>query len=274
MAYARRHHRSGFTLVELAIVLVIMGLIVGGVLVGRDLVRAAELRSVVNEYNQYRVAVNTFREKYRGLPGDLTNATDYWGTDPGGCPSTPTNTVAKTTTCNGNGDGIIGSFAALALPDTVPFREIWRAWQQLANAGLVAGSFTGATGADGAWSLQYMVIGQNVPASRLNSAGWTFYPCDSCDIIGPTVYFPSNHRTQLRIGAIGLESTAHLIGADIFTGPEALALDTKIDDGKPAYGTIITYKSAGTCISSNTASAATYVTTDDTIRCHLYFMVN
>src|SRR3954468_21990802 len=61
----------GFTLIELSIVLVIIGLIVGGVLVGQDLIRAAEIRATVGQYEKYNTAINTFRSKYNGLPGDI-----------------------------------------------------------------------------------------------------------------------------------------------------------------------------------------------------------
>ena len=61
---------KGFTLIELSIVLVIIGLIVGGVLVGQDLIKAAEIRATVSQVEGYNSAVNTFRLKYNGLPGD------------------------------------------------------------------------------------------------------------------------------------------------------------------------------------------------------------
>src|ERR1700746_416796 len=64
----------GFTLIELSIVLVIIGLIVGGVLVGQDLIRAAEVRATISQIEKYNTAVNTFRGKYNALPGDLNAA--------------------------------------------------------------------------------------------------------------------------------------------------------------------------------------------------------
>ena len=62
---------EGFTLVELSIVLVIIGLIVGGVLVGQDLIAAARIRSQLSQIDKYNIAVNTFRLKYNVLPGDM-----------------------------------------------------------------------------------------------------------------------------------------------------------------------------------------------------------
>jgi prepilin-type N-terminal cleavage/methylation domain-containing protein len=62
---------SGFTLIELSIVLVIIGLIIGGGLVGRDLLNAATIRAQLSQIEKYNTAVNTFRGKYGYLPGDI-----------------------------------------------------------------------------------------------------------------------------------------------------------------------------------------------------------
>ena len=68
---ARRHNKSGFTLIELSIVLVIIGLIVGGILVGQDLIKSAEMRNLASQLRQYQVATSTFRGKYNEIPGDM-----------------------------------------------------------------------------------------------------------------------------------------------------------------------------------------------------------
>lgn len=85
-----RKHSLGFTLIELSVVLVIIGLIVGGVLVGRDLIAAAEVRQAGSTIEKLDTAVNTFRSKYNCLPGDCLNATNLFAG-----------------TVNGNGDGQI-----------------------------------------------------------------------------------------------------------------------------------------------------------------------
>jgi prepilin-type N-terminal cleavage/methylation domain-containing protein len=65
-----KNRNSGFTLIELSIVLVIIGLVIGGVLVGRDLIDTAANRAAIAQIEQYRAATQAFRVKYGGLPGD------------------------------------------------------------------------------------------------------------------------------------------------------------------------------------------------------------
>lgn len=86
MRYVSGYHPlriQGFTLVELSIVLVVIGLLVGGVLAGRDLIRAAEIKSVISDLDKIQTAVNVFYNKYHCLPGDCANATDYGFTNSG-----------------------------------------------------------------------------------------------------------------------------------------------------------------------------------------------
>jgi prepilin-type N-terminal cleavage/methylation domain-containing protein len=69
--------QAGFTLVELAIVIVLIGLIVAGILFGQDMVKAAELRAAVGQFEKLDTVVNVFRGKYNGIPGDVQNPANY-----------------------------------------------------------------------------------------------------------------------------------------------------------------------------------------------------
>ena len=67
--------KRGFTLIEMSIVLVIIGLIIGGILKGQEVIAGARTKAVVNVINATRSAANTYHERYRALPGDDQNAT-------------------------------------------------------------------------------------------------------------------------------------------------------------------------------------------------------
>ncbi|MFO0388554.1 MAG: type II secretion system protein [Alphaproteobacteria bacterium] len=73
----KNSRQQGFTLIELSIVLVIIGLVTAGVLVGKDLINQAELRSIITDVEKYNTAVNTFKVKYCCLAGDCPFATDF-----------------------------------------------------------------------------------------------------------------------------------------------------------------------------------------------------
>src|SRR5579872_3494939 len=94
-------NQKGFTLIELSIVLVTAALIIGGVLIAQSLIHNAELQSVISDIKRFQNAVVLFKEKYKYLPGDMPNATNFWGSDTS-CPNTPYTATPHTATCNGN----------------------------------------------------------------------------------------------------------------------------------------------------------------------------
>ena len=96
----------GFTLLELSIVLVIIGLIIGGITVGQDLIRSAELQRLTADINKYKVALNAFKLKYNQLPGDMKNATSYWPTE---CLDVGSNACDNAEILPSNFSGVSGS---------------------------------------------------------------------------------------------------------------------------------------------------------------------
>ena len=66
--------QTGFTLVEIAIVLVIIGLLLGGILKGQEMITQAKIKNVVNDFNGITAAVNSYQDRYRALPGDDLSA--------------------------------------------------------------------------------------------------------------------------------------------------------------------------------------------------------
>ena len=120
-------YRGGFTLIELSIVLVTIGLIIGGVLVGRDLIQTSRYRATVKEIEQFNSAVNAFKLKYNCLPGDFANATEL-----GFVYSSLCGPGSNGTAPNGNGDGIIDLDANAWISENCYFFDL------LSQAGLIA----------------------------------------------------------------------------------------------------------------------------------------
>lgn len=180
--------KQGFTLVELSIVLVILGLLVGGVLAGQSLIRSAELRAIIREKDQYVVALNAFKEKYMAIPGDMANAYAFWGATCG------TNTTAIATGCNGDGDGII----QYATSENV------KAWEHLSRAGLIEGSFDGTGSIP---SAAVALAANNTPQSKFSQGYWNIAdePCESCGMGSPD-YSPSGGSSHLLLAVGSLKS--------------------------------------------------------------------
>lgn len=105
---------KGFTLIEISIVVIVVGLLVAGVLGGQEVIKAMKINATISQMNEITAAANSFKSKYDSLPGDMPDATDYWGATGTGMAVGPSsdqsciysNNQAKTT-CNGDGDGLI-----------------------------------------------------------------------------------------------------------------------------------------------------------------------
>ncbi len=72
-----RHYGKGFTLVEIAIVLVIIGLLLGGILKGQELINNAKVRAIADRQNSLKVAWFSFLDRFSALPGDYVQADVY-----------------------------------------------------------------------------------------------------------------------------------------------------------------------------------------------------
>lgn len=118
--------QKGFTLVELAIVLVIIGIILGAVLKGQELIKNAKYKRLYNEYREVVAATYTYYDKYQRYPGDDNTATARWaGTLDGGAQGW----IDGTQYCNGS-----------------EVTESCVAWQHLRLAGIISGATDAANG--------------------------------------------------------------------------------------------------------------------------------
>ena len=118
--------QSGFTLIEIAIVLVIIGLLLGGVLKGQELITGARVRNLIQQQDGVKAAYFGFLDRFRALPGDYQTAS----------------TTISGVTTNGDGDGLIETPATGT-------NEAVLVWNHLSRSGFINGSYTyNATPAD------------------------------------------------------------------------------------------------------------------------------
>ena len=131
---------QGFTLVELAIVLVIIGLIIGGILKGQELIASARMKSTLTDVDAIRAASATFQDKYGGLPGDYFEGQAQLGT-PNGITWTAPACDGANQRCDGDGliegNGITNEtllfWQHLALGNLIS-AQLWKAFRRATPA--------------------------------------------------------------------------------------------------------------------------------------------
>lgn len=285
-----RDKKKAFTLIELTVVLTVIGLIVGAILVGHSLIRNAELLSVVTDADRFGRAAKLFRDKYKYLPGDFPNAESLWGADTGcAAASGPGDSdqganERKKPTCNGNGDGFIGGYNQSAFPTAATIgslgpwnREPHRGWQQLANAGFIEGSYSGVV-------KKFYVPGLSVPLSQFSdTSGFNmFYAYQisntnrAPDGVVWNELFPGGYGHVVEFGIGKNVKMGSPFDGAVLTAAEAASMDSKVDDGSPAKGRVVTYTPANAnspnCVTSADPATAAYAVTVEGPACAMIFV--
>jgi hypothetical protein len=269
---------QGFSLLEGAIVIAVIGVLIGGIVAGHSLMRAAELRSIATDAKRYMAAVVAFKDKYRGLPGDITNATAFWGAanaNPNTCWITNSLKLSDPKrTCNGNGDKRLALFNRITLgPPVIIGAESARFWQQLTNAGLIAGRFPGVYtegGASGPNVWFNPIPGVDVPASPVDSVGFFVGYVGTLSAFsgwfdgeyGNILWFARRYTSQA------------CFGREVLTSAEASSIDEKFDDGKPGLGNVRAFASTtacAPCVTTTDAATAKYNPASEELSCVLMF---
>jgi len=210
-----KRNQAGFTLIEIAIVLVIIGLLLGGVLKGQELINSAKVKNLSADFKNTPVFIYGYQDKFKSLPGDDANVATHVT---GGTACTP----AAAGLC-APGNGIIdGAWNATAITS-----ESFVFWQHVRLAGLAPGPTDTA-------SADYL---------PKNTVGGT---------IGVT-----NAANTAITGVKG----SYIICSDSIAGKFAKQMDTTLDDGNTAAGSL-QVTTAGTATGGTAVATASIV--DDT----------
>ena len=189
----------GFTLVEIAIVLVIIGLLLGGILKGQEMITQAKIKNIVNDFNGITAAMNSYQDRYRALPGDDLNAGTRW-----------TNAGGVGTVYAGDGNGQFTAAGATEVYNNIPAAaataatpEVNKFWWHLRLAGFVSGSTLAAS-----------ISSITPPSNAVNGIM-------GVQTGGPAGFFTSN-----------------MICSSNLPDKIAGAVDTQMDDGTAASGQV------------------------------------
>lgn len=162
--------QQGFTLVEIAIVMVIIGLLLGGALKGQEMITNAKLKRVKAEYDQYVAAFFTYQDIYRAIPGDNPNAASHGGVSATG---------------QWAGSGRISNTWDDPCDTDDSTRESCLFWDHLRSAGLIpgAGAKQPASTFGGRVGVQYALESQKVAFSEIHMICFGSIPEESARIL-------------------------------------------------------------------------------------------
>lgn len=223
--------RIGFTLIELSIVIVIIGLIIGSVLVGRDLIAAAEVRATVSQIEKYNTAVHTFRLKYGYLPGDIPNPT-----------ATGFGFLSRGSNAGmGDGNGMLeGTDNGGANRNCGPFivsNENLMVWVDLSTANLIDGKFNTAI-ATSRPTLTSATVPDYLPAAKIGKGSYIYTMAGYCGA------WPSGGLMGTGVNYFGIEgiyssdANGHANATTSIPVDQAYNFDAKVDDGLPQAGNV------------------------------------
>lgn len=228
-------NQKGFTLVELAIVMIIVGLLIGGVLKGQELIENAKVTSTIATMKGYLAAQTTFVDTYGAMPGDMANADVRLK----GC--TAANDCAP-----GNGNSIVGTlFQNFTANGGVPDlnsggvgsanQENTQYWKHLALANLITGINPAANTTNPVW-------GETNPASPVSGgytiAYWNYTSEPPIVVNGHAIFLTRDTG----------EFAATTSGLGVVTAKAAANVDRKLDDGRPYTGSIWGMNPSSSCI--------------------------
>lgn len=248
--------KKGFTLVELSVVLVIVGVIVGGIMAGRSLASSSKIVSGIAQIQQFDAAIASFKAQYNALPGDDKAA-------------------------GGDGDGLITAYPQWAGNITLYTCEFSNFWNNLDPEQFAAGGCTNS-------GVPVVTSGpnKNAPLSKLGIPGSFILVSGSSGSYWPAVDVSTSHNYYIIMspGQIQYDGSYYrFLPTSATTGAlspaDAFALDKKMDDGVANTGSVISggisntggafgAASESVTASSCNSSTSTYATGSDVAGCN------
>lgn len=244
--------KSAFSLIELSIVLIIIGLLIAGITGGASLIKSSELRSIMGEARGFAVSVNSFFTQYDQYPGDAST------------------NVGSSSNSLGDRDNKI-EFVNDA---TTKVAEGIDAWYDLKDIGAIdlALTLSGSMNAPGA-----LVPVTNIPGSKIKGAGWVF-DYNTAQLQNVVVLTGTTDTWTSPKDLINNSSptgTADNLSSGIISAPDALSIDSKIDDGKANSGNVLAVNQLTSPTTDQCSSTATYTVANGARKnCVLTFRVD
>jgi prepilin-type N-terminal cleavage/methylation domain-containing protein len=224
-----KRNQSGFTLIEIAIVLVIIGLLLGGVLKGQELINSAKVKNLATDFKNIPVFIYGYQDKYRALPGDDAAAASHVvGATAATTPAAPA----------GRSNGVIeGTWNSSTATD-----ESYLFWQHVRLAGLAPGSTT-------AGAADYLPT---------NATGGTIGIQSGTSVLA---------STPIKDSANNAIRGSYVICSSAILGKFVKQLDLQMDDGNTASVTMMATPTVGYAIGAAATATAAINDADSYIVC-------
>ncbi len=253
---------SGFTLVELAIVMTIIGLLIGGILKGQELLDNARVTSTIAQAKSYDAAVTGFRDIYGALPGDMADGQNRVPGCNAACNAAPA-------AANGGADdgkiGLTNWFSGFpnqsititpAAAQTAIESETTLFWIMLQKANLITGvngeALENTTTAE--WNVTH-------PAAKVGG-GWLAGYGNARSLPGQMSSYTSGPNGLVLALTSYISTSLYDMpaGSYVMSPSRTAQIDRKMDDGSPATGTVQAYGVGGTNGSGSTPPTGCFVT--------------